>query len=489
MRRLLATLLVPSAVGAQDVVLREPGPERIASIVRDAASRPHVLRTGPGDLVLPRDSVITTSLLVVGQRAYLSSRVQGDVVVVGGDLFLRAGSEVSGRAVAIGGGVHRTSLGRVGGPVESYLDDRYAISESSGRIVLSYEGRRADRPPIFQLAGLQGLLIPSYDRVDGVSLPVGALVTAGDRLVELQPMATYRSRIGTVDPGIALRVAPERGVRLEADAGRSTRTNDSWIYSDLLNSAATLAFGNDTRNYFRAVGGTARIIAHVERTTVTFEPFVGGRYEKVRPITAIGNVYSFSGRTSLERMARPNPLAEAGAIGSGLAGASLEYSAGPVHAKLSAEGEQSVRTPDRTSSFTQVTLDGFIQFPTFGAQRLRIDAHAVTTAGDSVPRARYAYLGRGGTLPLLELLEQGGDQLLFVESRYEIPIARVVLPTVGSPTFYLHHLVGAAGVGGLPKLEQEVGAGVGISLLRFDATFDAAGKRDPRYGFGFAMTH
>jgi hypothetical protein len=158
-----------------------------------------------------------------------------------------------------------------------------------------------------------------------------------------------------------------------------------------------------------------------------------------------------------------------------------------VQAKLSAEGEHGFRTPDSTSSFTQLTLNGTIEFPTFGSQRLRVDAHAVTTAGDSTPRARYAYLGRGGTLPWLELLEQGGDQLVFVESRYQIPVAAFVLPKVGPPTVHLRHLMGAAGVGSLPKLEQELGVGVGISVVRFEATFDASGKRDPRYGVSVVM--
>jgi hypothetical protein len=312
------------------------------------------------------------------------------------------------------------------------------------RYELVYQGRRRDRPPMLQLAGVQGLLLPTYDRVDGLSLPVGALVTLGDRAVELQPTATYRSRLGVVDPGATIRIAPERALRVEAEVGRSTRTNDGWSYSDLINSAGTLAFGNDTRNYFRADGGTARAIVHVERSGITFEPFVGGRFEKVSPITAVANVFSFSGRKSIEHMARPNPLVERGEIGSGLLGAMLEYKVGPVQAKLSAEGEHGFRTPDSTSSFTQLTLNGTIEFPTFGSQRLRVDAHAVTTAGDSTPRARYAYLGRGGTLPLLELLEQGGDRLVFVESRYQIPIAAFVLPKVGPPTLHLRHLMGAA---------------------------------------------
>jgi len=413
--------------------------------------------------------------------------VEGDVVVVGGDLFLRPGSAITGRAIAIGGAVHRTYLGTVGGTTHSFRDDDYVIAAAAQRYELVYQGRRRDRPPALQFAGVQGFLLPTYDRVDGASVPIGALITLGDRVVELQPTATYRSRLGVVDPGLLIRIAPERAVRLEAEGGRMTRSNDRWIYGDLLNSAGTLAFGNDTRNYFRADGGTARAIVHVEGTGVTFEPFVGARYEKVRPITAIGNVWAFSGRKSDEHMARPNPLVERGEIGSGLLGGLLAYEVGPVTAKLSAEGERSFSTPDGTSSFTQLTVDGTIAFPTFGQQRLQIQAHGVATAGDSTPRARYAYLGRGGTLPLLELLEQGGDQLVFVESRYQIPFAMIVLPKVGSPTLHLRHLLGAAGVGSLPRLEQELGVGVGINVLRAEATFDASGKRDPRYSVGIAF--
>ena len=477
----LAALLAPAVMGAQDVVLREPGPERVASIVRNVAAQRHALRAGSGALVLPRDSVVQSSLLVLGRSTYLSSRVQGDVVVVGGDLFLRTGSEITGRAVAIGGGVYRSFLGTVGGPVESYRDDDYVIAATNDRYELVYQSRR-DRPPILQLAGVQGLLVPYYERVSGLSLPVGALLTVGDRAAEIEPFVTYRSRLGVVDPGVRVRIGPERTLRVEAEVGRSTRTNDAWMRKDLINSFLALAFGNDGRNYFRADGGTARAIAHVERPGVTIEPFIGARYEKVRPITAIGNVYSFTGRNSLELMARPNPNVERGEIGSALLGASLNYSVGPVRARLGAEGERSFRTPDGTSSFTQLTLDGTIEFPTFRTQRLRIDAHGLATMADSTPRARYAYLGRGGTLPLLDLLEQGGDRLLFVESRYEIPVAAIVLPRIGSPTLHLRHLMGSAGVGALPALEQELGVGVGISVLRFEATFDAAGDRDPRYG-------
>ncbi|MDB4882465.1 MAG: hypothetical protein JWL95_1231 [Gemmatimonadetes bacterium] len=490
MRRVLAVLLLPVAVEAQEVVLRDGGPRLVASIVSNAITQPHALRVGRENLVLRRDTLVTSNLLVLGRPTYLASRVQGDVVVVGADLYLRPGADITGRAIAIGGTVSRSFLGSVGGTTESYRDDSYTISGSGGRYELAYQGRaKSDAPPTFQLAGIQGLMMPAYDRVDGLSLPVGALVTLGERVVEVQPFVTYRSRLGAFDPGVALRVMPDRPVRLEADIARSTRTNDAWSRGDLVNSALTIGVGNDSRNYFRADGGTARLIGHVETVSTEIEPFVGGRYERVSPITAAGNVFSFAGRTSIEHAARPNPLVERGTIGSVLAGVRLAYSAGPVRAKLAAEGERSLETPNGTSDFTQLTLHGAIDFPTFGLQRLLIEAHCVASAGDSVPRSRYAYLGGGGTVPLMEQLEQGGDRLLFVDSKYAIPISAIVLPLVGSPTIFFRHIMGAAGVRSLPKLEQEIGAGIGIKMVRFDVMVDAAGKRDPKFGVGLSTSN
>lgn len=488
MRFLLAAMLLPLPLGAQDVVLRTAGPPALAAIVRDVLDHPHRLHAGTGQIEFPRDSTIPTSLIVLGRPTYVSSRVRGDVVVIGSDLFLRPGSEISGRAIAIGGTVARSTLGQVGGTVQSYRDDTYLISASGPPYQLDYRNQRVGKPPLFQLAGLQGLLMPSYTRVDGLSLPVGALVTLGERLVELQPSLTYRSRLGVVDPGVDVRIGVDRPLRLEAELGRSTRTNDDWIYSDLLNSALMLGVGRDTRNYFRADGGTARLIAMRRGAAYTLEPFIGGRIEKVSPIAATGNVWSVLGRSSVEGGQRPNPLVEPGTVGSALGGLDLRYKAGPVTGKFTAAAEQSLKAPTGTSSFTQLTLHGAVGFPTFSTHDLRIEGHAVATAGDSVPRSRYAYLGGSGTLGLLDLLEQGGSQLLFLDSRYRIPIDRLVLPFVGSPAITLRHQMGAAGVGSLPTLEQAVGVGVSVRMLRMDFLTDVAGDRGSKISFGVSLS-
>lgn len=489
MRTTLALLLLaPLLVRAQDVTVREGAGRRSAEIIRETVAQPHVVKSGTARLELPRDSTITSTLIVIGRPTYLASKVQGNVVVIGSDLFLRPGVEISGHAVAIGGTVATTTLGHVGGKIESFRDETYNVTTQQGGYVLDYRSMRvAESIPVVQPAGIEGLLVPSYDRVDGLSLPVGARVTLGDRAVEIDPSVTYRSRLGALDPAVDVRINPDGPVRFDGRAGYFTRSNERWNYSDLVNSATTFFAGIDTRNYFRSKGGEGRIFGLVTRPGLSFEPFVGARYEKVSPITAAGNVFSVKARKSTERMLRDNPLVESGSIGSGLLGAEMYDTTGLVTSRLLAELEQSFTTVTGTTNFTQLTLDGRLGFPTFGTQSLHFRAHGVATAGDSVARARYTYLGGSGTLPVLEQLELSGTELLFLESRYMIPLDRVILPLIGSPVVTLRHIMGAAGVKQLPSLEQEIGVGLGLSALRLDFTTNVTKSRGHKVGVGISL--
>lgn len=489
MRTTLALLLLaPLLVRAQDVTVREGAGRRSAEIIRETVAQPHVVKSGTARLELPRDSTITSTLIVIGRPTYLASKVQGNVVVIGSDLFLRPGVEISGHAVAIGGTVATTTLGHVGGKIESFRDETYNVTTQQGGYVLDYRSMRvAESIPVVQPAGIEGLLVPSYDRVDGLSLPVGARVTLGDRAVEIDPSVTYRSRLGALDPAVDVRINPDGPVRFDGRAGYFTRSNERWNYSDLVNSATTFFAGIDTRNYFRSKGGEGRIFGLVTRPGLSLEPFVGARYEKVSPITAAGNVFSVKARKSTERMLRDNPLVESGSIGSGLLGAEMYDTTGLVTSRLLAELEQSFTTVTGTTNFTQLTLDGRLGFPTFGTQSLHFRAHGVATAGDSVARARYTYLGGSGTLPVLEQLELSGTELLFLESRYMIPLDRVILPLIGSPVVTLRHIMGAAGVKQLPSLEQEIGVGLGLSALRLDFTTNVTKSRGHKVGVGISL--
>ena len=221
---------------------------------------------------------------MLGRPTYLSSRVQGDVVVVGGDLFLRPGARHHRARHRHRRRRLRTVLGsRAVGRSRAIATNDYAIASRRDRAT-SWPTRAAEpiAPPCSSSPALSGLLLPAYDRVDGLSLPVGVVLMLGDRVVEIAPTVTYRSRLGVVDPGVTLRIASERPLQLErGQRGRSTRTNDAWIYADLINSATTFAFGNDSRNYFRA-DREDPLASSVTSSglRLVFEPFVGGRFER-----------------------------------------------------------------------------------------------------------------------------------------------------------------------------------------------------------------
>jgi hypothetical protein len=491
---LLASLLLPFWAQGQEVVVREPGPGPAAEIVRRVIAGPHLVRAGREPLVLPRDSTITGGLLVLGRPTYLASRVQGDVVVIGADLFLRPGVDVSGRAVAIGGTVAETTLGRVAGGVESRRDETFLVRRDSAGTgyALDYRAERDEyREPMFQLTGVFGIQNPAYDRVDGLSLGVGGMLQLQEHAIEIEPTVTYRSRLGAFDPALAVRLNPLGKLQFLGRAARDTRTSDDWIYGNLINSAFVLFTGADTRNYFRSDLGEGRIVRSFMRSSYRLEPYVGARYEHVTPITAVGNVWSVTGRKSLEKMLRPDPLVESGDIGSVLLGVDYLSESEIVHSRLNVAVEPGFRVPSATARFVQLTVDGAVDFPTFGTQRLHVRAHGVATRGDTVPMARFAYLGGTGTLRTLELLEQGGSALLYVENRYTIPLEIVPLP-LGStgiiPVITLRDAFGAAGVGSLPGLQHEIGVGIGLSALRLDVTRGVAGRKRTEVGLGISLS-
>jgi hypothetical protein len=280
-------------------------------------------------------------------------------------------------------------------------------------------------------------------------------------------------------------------VRFDGFAGRSTFSNDAWIRSDLVNSAATFFLGTDTRNYYRADRG--EIIGHYlfETSRTDFEPLLGVRSERawsVRPDSdATGGPWSLFGHHAHDGILRPNPRIDDGTITSALVGGRLNWQ-GQGGVVLGANDVTEIAGASPVHhGFVQSTVHATIGFPTFGSQRFDLETHAVFTAGDSTPRQRWAYLGGSATLPFLGLLSEGGDQLLFIDSRYSIPIDAITLPFVGAPTLALRDVIGGAGVGRLPALEHNVGVRVSLSFLKFDAMLDPS-RRRVRFSTGLSMS-
>jgi len=496
-----AVLLAASGAAvaaAQDSIhLRDPGPGGgPAFLTRALAGSYAVAAPADGRALLSREERNPRTVIVLGRDAVVEGTVHGDVIVIGGDLYMHPGADVSGRAIAIGGGVYESALARVGGGAQEYRDFTYEIAQIPGGWALTYEGiETADEPQFAN--GLYGLRIPSYDRSDGLSLVIGpSLAVPGARL-RLEPRVTYRSQLGRLDPSLVVVDSLDGRTALSVSVGRSTFSNDAWIWSDLVNSLDVLWRGDDTRNYFRAVRGEATLARRWTHSTTTLAPYVGARLERARSVrpglAATGGPWSFFGRHDADDILRPNPPIDPGTIGSGLIGAELRWTPSDLTARLRLDEEIGAFSEDcgdcdvrQGIDFAQTTLDGTITFPTFGTQRFHLDGHAVVTSHGATPRQRWGFVGGAGSIPTIDMLSRGGDQLAYLDARYDIPIDRLPIPIVGPPVVTLREVIGGADLGRFPTLDQASGVRLTAAYLYAEWLIDPV-TRHQHYSYGISI--
>jgi hypothetical protein len=352
----------------------------------------------------------------------------------------------------------------------------------------------SDRPVSLPL-GI-GLRVPTYDRVNGLTLPWGPKIETSNGRIDADLLVRYRSHLGNWDPSLEGVLRPGDTNELKFFLGRGTFTNDGWIRSDLMNSLAALFVGSDARNYYRSDKAVARLSRALMPGSTVLTPFIGFNYERdwsTSDLVPTSSPWSFFGRTGRLRMRRGNPPVDRGHIASFLVGTGVELAKGDLESKLNFELERSIHTDfdqfcvatpgglvclQNGGNFTQGTGHATLRFPTFGTQTFTFTGHGVFTGGSTVSQ-RFAYLGGAGTLATVDLLALGGDGLLFLQGDYMIPLERIKLPYVGSPFIALRYAAGTAGSNSLPPLIQNVGVGVGVSFLRVDFTIDPAHNRSP----------
>jgi hypothetical protein len=455
------------------IYVRHAGPGEPGAILREALAHPYVVRHEQWNTRLFRDSVFNSSVVVLGSDATVASTVHGDVIVVNGNLFLRPGATIDGRAIAYGGGVYESEQATVREGTLAFRDVRFDTTRTPEGIALDYHPPpEAEGARVLSLPGPYGLRVPSYTRVDGLGLPWGPRVTLANGAVVLDPTVTYRSDIGAFDPALSVTARPDSNWSVEASGGRGTFTNDRWITPDLANSLVLLVSARDYRNYWRANRIEGRVTRAWLGSTGEIALWAGARTERAWSATA-GGPWSISGQRVGNGMSRFNPPVEHGRLSSALAGLGGGTSIGSVALSGAVALERPFSAP-RGERFTQATIDAGVAFPTIANQSFELRSHLVLTAGDTAPPQRFAYLGGVGTLPTFDILQFGGDELAFIETVYRIPIEALRFRVLGAPTVSLRYLLGTAGVGHLPGFEQNVAVRLALMGIFVEYAVDPA---------------
>jgi len=459
-----------------------------AELARDVLARGNYLRFDR-DTVLPSTFHAPGDVVVFDADVRLEGTIDGRVAVIGGQLFIRPRAVVKGEIALLGGEVYPSALATIGPVLETGRGTRVAIAgdsavqDSSEYAVSIFE---PVRPRFITFSPRQ---LPSYDRVNGVTLIAGGRIrpTRNDSGPRIDFWASYRfenpDRLGGgVRAEVPLGV---QGVQLVGEASRATRTNDAWQRGDLSNAVSVLVYGRDYRDYWDADQVRVMVNRPVNKPLIAGErwlnPRVGVLWSQDRSLRE-HHVFSFWESKDKDRV---NPPVLDGTLVSVFGGAELRVIGLVSSFTGDVQVERALPGPS-DASFTQLLGEATYTTTAFRLHTLRVYLRGLTPLGGDAPPQRYEILGGPTTLPTAGVARYRGDHLAFADARYGIPLP-VMLPFVGAPSFQLLYASGAAWTGGdPPRWTQNAGVGLLFALASVSVYVDPADPK-PRFVFTAAV--
>jgi hypothetical protein len=465
-----------------------------------AAAALHEIATRDSYLVMDRDTVLPGSfhhegdLVVIDAVVRLEGAVSGSVAVVGGAFFLRPGSRIGGVVVTAAGMIGMSSLATLGDSLS--LPPEYDVNVTLAGNEYVLDIRAPERPPIIAPAGFFGLLLPAYDRVNGATVRLGATGSFGTD--SLRPryslVGSYHSARGTVGARGELRLPLGGRAYAGLSGGRETLTRDAWIRGELSNSLSALLVRSDVRNYYES--DYASVVIE-QLPPPSLQAGQGYIVPRVRLTASRDRSLASSDPWTLfdDDDWRPNPSVFAGTLTSTQVGFAAGWAGLTSGFVADADLEWAFPSPLGFSwgerEFVQVTGDGRWDMIALWNHSLTVRAHLMQTFGpDAAPPQRWTLLGGPGTLPTLGQGELRGDNVVFLQSTYAVPLTFLPLPVVGVPALAARHAVGSAWVseGVTPRWQQNIAIGFRLRMADVFLYFDpAVADRNPRFSVGFHL--
>lgn len=473
LRRLAAVLAVgcagalPNPAAGQEVTLAgEPRSEAQTALLGllDAGGYTLWVR----DTVLARGDAVPGPILVLEASVRIAGRIEGDIYVVDGDLFLRSGASVGGDLLVIGGGFYDSELAEVVGAVTYRPNERLRVRPRDGGFEIFSE---VVPEPAFELDGTYGLRLPTYDRANGLSFPVGArarLSRAPGR-PELALGATWIPARGDVDARLHNIWHLDERLQLGLFAASAVTSNEAWIRSAWTNSLAHFVAGDDVQNHYdtrtfglETVWSSATPPVWEDAPTWRLTVSAGresAQFLAARDVTVLfgdGDGEGDHGNGDEWPFWFTRVGFDWEALGRGRRTAfGLGVEAGFAADRLARRGGgESRRSGDADADDRCALDDGACDFLLLeGRLAVRratpwghvVDAFAIgrVDLAGRVPASRYSALGGLGTLPTLPLRGVQGSRLLYAEAAYAIPL--VGDPQLGGLDVFARGSVGGTG--------------------------------------------
>jgi hypothetical protein len=216
---------------------------------------------------IPAERTVLGDVAVLGGPLIVAGRVDGQVVVIDGDVELLPGAVITGDLTVVGGSVSGLADATVGGGVATY-EHRLRYRRRGDQIALDPEDAQPREAADRFLARSDFLIATgrSYNRVEGLPITFGPVIeTASSNPLRLRALAIYRTESGaSLDPerlGYYLRVEQSMGgfdhFRIGGTLHSLVDPIEDWHVMNLENSLSTFLFHRDFRDHYEREGWSA----------------------------------------------------------------------------------------------------------------------------------------------------------------------------------------------------------------------------------------
>jgi hypothetical protein len=380
--------------------------------------------TYQGDITVKENETIKSNVVVKDGDLTVFGKIDGDVLVVGGSLYVKDGGRITGNARIINGTIVREN----GGIIDGYTDKTSSktVEYREDRHRFSHPGNSFSAPWVNETANLDNFIF-RYNRVEGLFLGLGSEKKYNWN--GRREFSTYgsigwgvRSHTWRGNLGIARQfpIGVNEGDELfeiGVEGYSLTDSKDRWLIDVRENTAAALLIHEDFRDYFERNGYSAHLAYYAQNDNVKIELkalYLADEY------ASLGNNAEwalFGG----DKLFRPNPKINDGKMRSALtsAGISTERKSarGPEGWSIFGSYEYGPKTLGGDFDFDQYVLDIRRFQPISSYDNLNLRFRAGTSDG-SLPVQKAYDLGGLGTLNAFPFKAETGNRMILFNAEY-----------------------------------------------------------------------
>ena len=270
--------LIATTSGAQDREVRNGRSGLPRDVAREAArlfNESTALRSS-GRLEIDQDRVVDGDLAVLNGPVFISGRVKGRVLAINSDVVLKPSARIDGDLLVVGGEVEGRHAAYVGGEIRIYRqqmqyvrDGDFIRPERETTLANDETGwwRRWDRAQhrsdskLFVAAGV-------YNRVEGLPITIGPQIYHSDdwgsaKIDAHAIVRTETSFNGQQDDighnvNVEIKLGRRGGLLLGGRAYNALEPTESWQLGKTEASLSAFVLRRDYRDYYERRGGQAR---------------------------------------------------------------------------------------------------------------------------------------------------------------------------------------------------------------------------------------